>query len=223
MSGLPAPVERYLAFALPAGSARPRQATLRQEGSFRRGTAWCPFTATETFTADPPAFAWEAAIRMMPLVTVRVRDSYEAGVGRMRATWAGILTFVNQGGTPAMASASLLRWLAEAAWFPVALMPREQLRWEGTGPDTARVHLADRGVEVSLDVRFGMDGGIVEVNAKRHRDVRGTQVLTPWRGRFADYSMVGGLMIPLTGEVAWIVDGKEEPYWRGRVTGAEFT
>lgn len=220
--GLPPPVSRYLERALPAGGDLPTMVAMRQEGHLRLGARWSPFVATEYFGACPPAFVWDARVRMLPLVTVRVRDSYLAGEGRMHAAIGGLFTVANQAGTPAMAAASLLRWLAEAPWLPVALLPRPGLEWEALDQERARVHLEDHGVKVTLEVRFGPHGGIVEVNAMRHRDVKGAQVLTPWRGRFADYAERGGLTIPLTGEVSWVIDGKEEPYWRGRITNAAF-
>ncbi len=32
---------------------------------------------------------------------------------------------------------------------------------------------------------------------------------TPWRGRFSDYRLHGGLWLPFVGEVAWDIDGEE--------------
>jgi hypothetical protein len=59
LEGLPAPVARYLAFALPEGQPRIRTAAVRWTGEFqmRPGGGWSPFTATQEFTADPPGFA----------------------------------------------------------------------------------------------------------------------------------------------------------------------
>jgi hypothetical protein len=30
------------------------------------------------------------------------------------------------------------------------------------------------------------------------------------------------VLIPMAAEVAWVIDGKEEPYWRGSITSVEF-
>ena len=222
LHALPKPVARYLRRALPTDRPLPRLATVRQDGHIKSGKAWSPFIATEHLAARPPAFVWDASIRMMPLVAARVRDSYLAGEGRMHASLGGLVTLVNQGGTPAMATASLLRWLAEAAWLPAALLPRAGLVWDDVDDTNARVHVREGALEVSLDVRFSTDDTIVEVNARRHRDVKGVQILTPWRGRFADYATHAGVLIPMTGEVAWVIDGKEEPCWRGRLTSVRF-
>ena len=45
---------------------------------------------------------------------------------------------------------------------------------------------------------------------------------TPWVGRCDEHRPMGGFRIPTRGEVAWVVDGQEEVYWRGRVLSAEF-
>jgi hypothetical protein len=51
----------------------------------------------------------------------------------------------------------------------------------------------------------------------------------PWRGRFWDYRHISGRVLPTQAEVAWVIDGKEFVYWRGKIetwqaegrTGAE--
>jgi len=41
---------------------------------------------------------------------------------------------------------------------------------------------------------------------------------TPWEGRFSDYQKRGGMHVPLSGEVAWLLPEGCRPYWRGRIT-----
>ena len=55
-----------------------RTARIEHTGEFRSGldAPWSPFTSVEHFAVKPPGFVWDAAIRMSPLMTVRVRDSY---------------------------------------------------------------------------------------------------------------------------------------------------
>jgi hypothetical protein len=47
--------------------------------------------------------------------------------------------------------------------------------------------------------------------------VGGEIVPTPWRGRFWDYRERGGMLVPLDGEVAWLLPGSEKPYWHGHI------
>ncbi|MFW6331322.1 MAG: DUF6920 family protein [Gemmatimonadota bacterium] len=44
----------------------------------------------------------------------------------------------------------------------------------------------------------------------------------PWIGRFWDHQWVGGYRFPMQGEVAWVVDGGLQPYWRGRLVDPRF-
>jgi len=220
---LPAPVARYLAFALSPGQRIIARAHLRSSGTFAaKPNAWAVFTAEQEVRTEPPEFVWHARIAMLPLIPVRVRDRYVGGEGSMRAAVAGLVPIVNQHGTPEMAAASLQRFLAEAAWYPTVLLPGEALSWSAIDDRTARVMLTDGPTTVSLDVTFGSAGEIETVSTMRYRDVKGTPVLTPWVGHHGDYQRLNGMMIPTSGEVAWVLPTGREPYWRGRLVSAMF-
>jgi hypothetical protein len=223
LQGLPAPVQRYLRFALPPGQPLIRRARVQQEGTFlMRPGAWSPFTATQHFGAQAPGFVWDASIRMAPLLSVRVRDSYVDGEGEMFVQVAGLLTLVHQRGGREMAASTLQRWLAEAAWMPTALLPREGLAWSELDAQHARATLTDRGVSVSVDFEFGPGGEIAGISTERYRDVNGTPVLTPWQGRFWSYAQRHGVQVPLEGEVAWVLPEGPQPYWRGRIVDFQY-
>ncbi len=223
LEGLPAPVARYFAFALSPGQRIVAGAHLRFTGTFAaRPNAWSPFTAEQDVRVTPPGFVWDARIAMMPVVPVRVRDSYVGGVGVMRAAAAGVVPIVDQHGTPELAAAALQRFLAEAVWLPTALLPRDGLSWSAIDDTSARVTLTDGPTTVSLDVTFGPRGEIERVLTMRYRDVKGRPVLTPWVGHHTDYQRLSEMMIPTSGDVAWVLPDGPEPYWRGRLVGATF-
>ena len=224
LAELPAPVRRYFEFALTPGQPLLRSASLRQEGEFamRRGH-WSPFTAVEHFSVHPPAFLWDASIRMAPLLKVRVRDSYLAGEGSMRAALAGLIPVANLHGTPEIAAGALLRYLAEAVWLPTALLPGEGVSWTALDDTTARATLTDGSTTASMDVHFGAGGEISRISAMRHMAVKGAMILAPWVGYFRDYQRIEGMMIPMAGEVEWVLPEGRFPYWRGRVVEASYT
>jgi hypothetical protein len=224
LAGLPDPVARYLRFALTPGQPIIRRATLRTEGDFlaRPGGAWNRFAAVQHFAADPPGFIWDARIRMASLMTVRVRDGYVGGEGSMLGRVWGIAPVVDQRGTPELAAGALLRYLAESTWLPTALLPRPGLTWTAIDESTARATLTDGATTATLDVHFAPGGEIIRVSAMRHRDVSGVGVLTPWTGRFGDYARVSGMMIPMSGEVEWLLPEGSMPYWRGRIVQAKY-
>lgn len=224
LAGLPDPVARYFRFALTAGQPIIRRATLRTEGDFlaRPGGAWSRFAAVQHFAADPPGFVWDARIRMAPLMTVRVRDGYVNGEGSMLGRIWGVVPVMDQRGTPALAAGALVRYLAECAWLPTALLPRPGLSWSAIDDAAARVRLTDGATTVTLDVHFAPGGEVVRVSAMRHRDVNGVGALTPWTGGFGEYTRVSGMMIPRWGEVEWGLPDGPMPYWRGRVVDAAY-
>ena len=223
VAGLPAPVARYLAFALAPGQRIIAHVHLRSRGTFAaKPNAWAPFTAEQDVRTRPPEFVWNARIAMLPLMPVRVRDRYVGGEGSMRAAVAGLVPIVNQHGTPEMAAASLQRFLAEAAWYPTALLPGDGLSWSAIDERRARVTWTDGATTVSLDVTFGPGAEIETVSTMRYRDVKGTSVLTPWVGHHRDYTCLSGMMIPTSGEVAWVLPTGRQPYWRGRLISATF-
>ena len=223
LQSLPSTVARYFTFALPSDRRPIERAHLRFTGTFAaRPNAWAPFTAEQDVRPGPPGFVWDARVAMMPLVPVRVRDSYIGGEGAMRASIAAFVPIVDQHGTPEMAAASLQRFLAEAVWYPTALLPRKGLSWSAINDTSARVTLTDGSVTVSLDVSFGPHGEIETISAMRYRDVNGTPVLTRWVGHHADYTRIDEMMIPTSGEVAWVLPEGRTPYWRGRLVAARF-
>lgn len=228
---LPEPVARYLALVLPAGRPPPRCVRLVQQGTFLvrpEAGRWGPFAAVEHLAADPPGFVWDARIRMGPGIVARVRDGFVGGQGRMQVALGGVLPLVDRVGTPGLAAGALHRFLAEAVWCPAALLPGrapppEGLSWTTLDDRSARATLGVGATRVSLDLRFGADGLVESVFAPdRVRDVSGRGVPTPWRGRFSGYERRDGVLLPLAGEVEWLLPEGPQPYWRGRITDVAF-
>lgn len=56
----------------------------------------------------------------------------------------------------------------------------------------------------------------------RGRTLKGAVVATPWEGRWSDYRRHAGMLVPFTGEVAWLVPGGRHPYWRGTITALTY-
>jgi hypothetical protein len=223
LGDLPGPVVRYFRAVLRDGQRIIRHVRLEQEGEFllKAPDGWRPFTAVQHI--DPVGFVWDARIRMMPGVSVLVRDGFVAGTGSMHAGLFGLITIVSREGSPEIASAALMRYLAEAVWCPTALLPSQGVRWGPVDDSTARATLSVGPVTVSLDYRFGADGLVRGIYApERGRDVNGTSVPTPWQGRWSEWGEQDGVRIPLRGEVEWVLPEGPQPYWRGRVASICF-
>ena len=226
LDGLPAPVQRYFRTVLRDGQPLISAVRIEHDGTFNTGESddqWKPFTSTQRVVTRRPGFVWDARIAMAPGVTARVHDAYVAGEGILYVALFGLVPVADLRGTPEMSHGELLRFLAEAAWYPTALLPSQGVRWEVAGDASARATLRDGDTTVTLLFRFGPDGLIESVRADaRGRVVAGVATSAPWEGRWEDYAERGGMRVPLAGEVAWILPGGPKPYWRGRTTRIDF-
>jgi hypothetical protein len=116
-----------------------------------------------------------------------------------------------------------MRFLAEAAWYPTALLPSQGVCWEGVDDLSAEATLRDDDITVTLLFRFAADGLIESVRAAaRGRIIAGSTIPTPWEGRWSNYELRDNMQIPLQGEVAWLLPGGPKPYWRGRITRVNY-
>jgi hypothetical protein len=219
---LPAPVKRFFATALQDGQAIVTGVSFTQQGQFRideRKANWQPFHATQFATMHPPGFDWDARIRMAPGVDVWVRDAYAAGAGSLRASVLGLLTVADIHDTAESARGELMRYLAEAAWYPTALLPSQGVRWEGTGDTSACATLVDGSTSVTLEFRFGSDGLIAEIGAASRP--RSATESAPWLCRVSAFEQRGGMQVPMHGEVEWQLPNGPAPYFRCRMTAIE--
>jgi len=221
---LPTPVRRYLQSAVPEGRALVDTARIEQTGRLRTGDAssrWYPFAATHRVTVDPPGFLWDATVRLAPLVTVSVRDSFCAGEGSAAVSLWGVVPLDGTGTSPELVEAELQRYLAEAVWYPTALLPREGVQWEPVDNRTAKATVECGGVSASL--AFVFDGAEVRrVEGERYRRVDDGFERTPWTGHWDDYQRRAGLRIPLSGAVVWGLPEGELRAWEGHVTSVRY-
>lgn len=225
LTDLPEPVQRYFRATLQPGQRMLVAATLDHAGTFNmseHGERWLEFTSNQRVVLARPGFDWDARIRMLPGLSFRVHDAYVGGEGILNARLLG-LPLVNLRGTTELARGELMRFLAEAAWYPTALLPSQGVSWTPVDGRHARATFVDGGTRVSLTFGFAANGLIETVRAEdRGRTVAGKTVPTPWEGRWTQYAERGGMQVPLEGEVAWLLPGSRKPYWRGRVTRLEY-
>ncbi|MBX0330535.1 hypothetical protein K2Z83_23035 [Oscillochloris sp. ZM17-4] len=224
--GLPAPVQRYFRAALTDGQPMVAAVTLEHTGTFTMSLTdaqWKPFRSTQRVVTQRPGFDWEARIAIMPGMPARVHDAYIGGEGMLHASLFGLVMVADQRGTPEMAQGELLRWFAEAAWYPTALLPSQGVTWEAVDDSSARATMQDGDTTVTLLFRFNADGLIDSLRAEaRGALIDGVSVPTPWEGRWSRYELRDGMRVPIAGEVAWMLPAGPWPYWRGRITSIAY-
>ncbi|MCC7195444.1 MAG: hypothetical protein IT356_07815 [Gemmatimonadaceae bacterium] len=222
VKNLPGPVQRYFRTAIPDGQPIVAAVSMGHIGSFNMSESaeqWKPFSSTQRVVTRHPGFVWDGRIVILPGVIVRVHDAYVHGDGIMHATLLGLVSVADLHGTAQMAQGELMRFLAEAAWYPTALLPSQGVRWEAVDDTSAKATVSDGGTTITLKFIFNEAGLIGSVRADaRGRAVSGAIVPTPWEGRWWDYELRDGMLIPTAGEVAWLLPDGPKPYWRGKLT-----
>lgn len=222
LAGLPAPVQRFFHASLRSGQPLIEAVNVEHTGTFNlseTGENWKSFRSTQRFITRRPGFDWEARIDVLPGLPVYVHDAYVTGDGLLRAALLGVVPLADMHGTPEVAQGELMRFFAEAAWYPTALLPSQGVRWEAVDDSSASATLTDGDLSVTLLFRFHENGMISSVRAEaRGRMTDGRVIQTPWEGRWFNDESRGDIRIPLEGEVAWILPDGPKPYWRGRIT-----
>ena len=226
IEGLPAPVRVYFRAALREGQPMVTGVRVRHEGTFNMGETtdrWRPFTSEQRVVTRRPGFDWDARIRLMPGLTVRVHDAYVAGEGILHAALLGLFPVADRRGSGDVAEGELMRFLAEAAWYPTALLPSQGVRWEAVDGRSARATLSDGAIALTMLFTFDAEGTIETVRAEARGRTVGQEIIpTPWQGRFWNYAERAGMRVPLHGEVAWRLPEGPRPYWRGRIAAIAY-
>ena len=122
-----------------------------------------------------------------------------------------------------IARGELMRWFAEVAWYPTALLPSQGVRWEAVDDRCASASIVDGPLTLTLLFRFNDSGPIGSCRAEARGGMLGKKlVMAPWEGHWSNYQMRDGVQVPFTGEVAWMRPEGRRPYFVGTVTSLTF-
>jgi hypothetical protein len=222
IEGLPAPVKRFFRTVLKDGQAIASAVKLSQQGQFNMSETeakWSKFSATQLVITQRPGFDWDARIQIAPGVNAFVHDTYLLGEGNLQASLFGLFTVAKMHGTPESNQGELLRFFAETAWYPTALLPSQGVRWEAIDDNSARATMTDGTTTVSLVFQFNNQGAIATIWAEARYRMDGDKLTAmPWSGRFGEYSVRNGMLIPLEGEVGWEHPEGTRLYFKGKIT-----
>ena len=226
LEGLPAPVQRYFRAVLKDGQPIIVAATMEHVGTFnlsQNGEKWKPFTSQQRVVTRRPGFLWDARIEIGPGLAVRVHDAYVGGEGILRAAVLGLFTVADLHGPGDIAQGELMRFFAEAAWYPTALLPSQGVRWEAVDDHSAKATLVDGTLSLTVLFSFNEAGLIESVRVEaRGATVGKTIVMMPWEARVSSYQERDGMRVPLTGEASWLPPQGRRPYWRGTIASLAY-
>jgi len=220
---VPVPVQRYFEAIGIEGQPAIRSVRLKQRGQMRTSSDsnWIPIEAEQYLSVDPPGFVWLAKTRLMGVFPMWVRDKFMDGYGEMWIKPLGIVTIARSTG-PEIDQGTMLRYLAEMAWFPTAFLPDEYLQWEAIDDRSARAIFTLGEQSVAATFEFGDSGLIERVEAQRYYDVGDRHELTRWSGIHKDYREVDSVQIPTGAELTWHLDDGDFTWLKLEVTEIEF-
>jgi hypothetical protein len=216
-------VQSYFHAVLADGQRMVAAVTVEHSGTFNKSEAaecWKPFTSTQRVVTCRPGFDWDARITMLPGLFMRVQDAYVAGEGILHAALLGLISLVKLRDTGELARGELIRFFAEASWYPTALLPSQGIHWEAEDERSARATIKDGDIAITLLFRFNEDGLIATVRAEARSRTMGESL--PWQGRFWNYAIRDGMRVPLEAEAAWMTPEGAKPYWRGLITKSSY-
>jgi hypothetical protein len=219
LSDLPEPVQRYFKYSLKEGQPYISYARLKHDGYFKtaENQKWLPITGEEYFTTQPPGFVWVGTVKPFPLVWITARDTYFQGTGNVLIKLFSAIKIGDARGKE-IDQGTLARWLAEAAWYPTALLPCERLQWVAIDSNSAKLQFSDRDITITAVVSFNEDGEIVRLDTDRYLNSSREK----WSGYYRKYKEISGVKIPTEAEVVWHLESGDFSYARFRVTELEF-
>ena len=221
LEGLPAPVQRYFRAVLKEGQPIVSALTIDMAGTFNMSATaaqWKAFTSRQRVVTRRPGFLWDAHVSLLPGVEVRVVDSYIAGSGLLHAAMLGLFTVARVSGGGEIARGEFMRFFAEAAWYPTALLASQGVRWEAVDDRSANATIVDGPLTLTLLFRFNDAGLIDSVRAEaRGGMVDNKVVMMPWECSVASYEVRDGMTVPITGEAAWMRPEGRKTYFRGTI------
>jgi hypothetical protein len=220
---LPEPVQRFFKTVLKDGQALISKVELSQTGQFHMNETenkWHKFTATQLVTTQRLGFDWDAKIQMFPFINVFVHDTYLLGEGYLQASILGLFTVAKMHNTSQLNQGELLRFFAEAVWYPTSLLPSQGVIWEAIDQHSSRATLTDGKTTASVVFQFDAEGLITSMRAEArcHSVVGDKLMFMPWVGNFREYSVCNGMLIPLYGEVGWEHPEGLRLYFKGKIT-----
>ena len=198
---------RWRAWAFPGGEEPARGVAAvewEEEGELRSSprARWIPFRARHRLEASRTTFRWDALLGTRALTRTAVTDACDDGHGWSVAKAAGILPVARLTG-PEIDRGQVMRWLADVARCPSALLLHPGLEAASAGGDGLRLRDAAGPAEAVVEVRLAPDGAPVAISGMRPGMEGRRFVVRPWSGTMEAPLEWEGLRVPTRLEAAW--------------------
>lgn len=219
---LPEPLRNYLIYTQIPGKQRISVCRLKQKGHIRTYPehGWMSLRAEEYFSVDPPAFLWNAKVRVGLLPLLRARDSYIEGKGNMLISFLSIITTVNARGEE-LDQGALLRYLGEMVWFPAAFL-NDNIEWEEIDTGSVRATIKIEGKTATAVFHFDEESRITGFTALRYRSVNEKYSLDKWFIKLKNYKEINGIRVPTHCEAIWKLEEGDYSYFKAKITNINY-
>lgn len=217
---LPAPIQRYLQFALTEGHPNIRYAILRVRARFRHGAnrPWFTVTAKEYLSGMEPGFVWDAVLKHNLLWWRTAKLSFLHGKGHGHLKLYGAITLRELEGAETDHS-MLFRFLSDLVWLPTGLLPTKALRWESIDEHSARAVLVDGSTQVEATFHVNAQGEVERITTNsKYRDHRSGFEQTQFTLECTSYQKYDGVMIPTHVNFVWNLPEGDFTYGQFQIT-----
>jgi hypothetical protein len=211
LDGLPAPVQRFFRRNLQDGAPHQSCVRTREVGQIRQqpGQPWTEFVGEQYVLASSPALLWFARLRPFPLVWVDARALYLRGRAHTHVKLLSSLTSVDER-NDATRQATLVRYIADLALLPGALLPGDDRKWEAIDEHRARFTLRDGELCVSGVFSFDEFGNMIRFECE-DRPYRAGKPAR-WVVRYAEHRSFAELELPTKIDVEWALEDQTFHY-----------
>lgn len=224
LSGLPPVVQKWLQSSNVVGKEVVRTLHLKQRGEMRNAPDgnWLSFEAEQWFTTEQPGFIWLADVAAAPGIHISGRDKYEGGRGHMLIKLLSLFPVADARGKEAD-QGTLLRYLAEIAWFPSAAL-NDFVHWEEVDSTTAKATMSYGGITASGFYKFNEHGDVLSFEARRYYYREGGATLEDWLiqtdpNGFKEFE---GVRIPAKSTVTWKLEQGDFTWLRLEITDLQY-
>ncbi|MEJ5262891.1 MAG: DUF6544 family protein [Ignavibacterium sp.] len=221
---LPPIVQKWLRNSGAVGKEIIHTVRLKQKGQMKMKPGqdkWYDAKAVQYFTVDTPAFIWQVKVDMMPLVYFTGRDMFKDGKGSMLIKILSLINVVNDSNNEKINQGTLQRYLGEITWFPTAAVS-PYIKWEEVDSLTAKATMTYKGTSGSALFYFNDKGDFVKFSAMRYMGTEDNAQLKEWIITFNEYSVYGGIKIPVKGEATWKLDNGDFTWYKLEVYDVEY-
>lgn len=224
LAGLPEPARRYFGYVIAEGAPLHQVVRIEMRGQIGMGDQNDPryrAMRADQILAPPHGLLWR-----LRAGAIGGSDAVLPETSWTRFRLFGLVPVVRAGQDQDHRRSAFGRVVAEAAfWAPGALLPGDHVRWDATGPDSARATVSFAGLIQSVQISVAADGRPVRVIIDRWSNANPERVwrLQPFGGTLGDFRPVAGYRLPFR------VEGGNHfgtdayfPFYRARITRITF-